>query len=722
MIPFLQLRVVVYKKVLRGSSSTTRLLDRTTLPKRYSSSDVYDSSKDPASNQIHLDFFGEPVTFLKATSSDHTTKAMAALDGFLLAVVSKGKTCTDGGEEAGLHIKSIHSAAVSWAELLRYAAVWNHAENVIDENEKSAPMLAHVAVAPLIAGAGVAYVKHLDSLLKQAKPGVKGLPPVQMVDLAERAVLRKDDRSVNRREQLHLEALEALLHDDHPTALAVMLRILRLCPGDAFALSLAMDLSQTVGDTEAALRAACTVSQYWNERRGGFVRPAIPGHAMASSLMAVGLAVGGRHEEAERIAEYAMKQGKSVAGGLATWAQAHVYDASGRTAEGISALANFDGISNYEGSGLFHFDCRLGGYGARFHLDREERGRGTSKALRIYEENFDRVLEYSGFAHGRPWQRPVQKAPLSWSNENKRLESGDEPQSFLSSLFDRGEKKKKLEVEYEIVLRQSNSPSLFVDNLDPSYEDILTWIPPTPQFLSDATMLLLRFTLNGTISRKHPRWDNLRKAWESMLSVQKRFGASLSFSPLASVTASLVLPPSETGGDAVCNGSISRGLHLLGSKLQLGNMDPTATDTAQTAAVAVTAEREPDFWLPTNKSSDKDEWKAIVNLLATAIDGMEYVDCSKYSYDPTWQFRSWTFDARPILEHAVIYAGCKAGDTESLCLARSICSQGVTLRSNSPEEWWRYSIVLGLLGDEAASEDALNNSINLGGGQGARSS
>jgi hypothetical protein len=41
------------------------------------------------------------------------------------------------------------------------------------------------------------------------------------------------------------------------------------------------------------------------------------------------------------------------------------------------------------------------------------------------------------------------------------------------------------------------------------------------------------------------------------------------------------------------------------------------------------------------------------------------------------------------------------------------------LRSNSPEEWWRYSIVLGLLGDEVGSEDALNFSINFGGGQGS---
>ena len=40
--------------------------------------------------------------------------------------------------------------------------------------------------------------------------------------------------------------------------------------------------------------------------------------------------------------------------------------------EGISAMANFDGIVNYEGAGWMFFDCRLAGYGARFSLDRED--------------------------------------------------------------------------------------------------------------------------------------------------------------------------------------------------------------------------------------------------------------------------------------------------------------------------------------------------------------
>ena len=113
-----------------------------------------------------------------------------------------------------------------------------------------------------------------------------------------------------------------------------------------------------------------------------------------------------------------------------------------------------------------------------------------------------------------------------------------------------------------------------------------------------------------------------------------------------------------------------------------------------------------------------------MKLLSSAIDGI---------FDPTGEddhdimkatldtgFQGWEFDVRPFLEHAVVYAACKCGDYESLSIARSICSRGVTLRPNSPEEWWRYSIVLGLLGDEKASEDALNASHSFGGGQGTK--
>jgi hypothetical protein len=216
-----------------------------------------DSNNLPKGGQLEMDFFGEPVTFVGLTNKDTTSNAMAAMDGFLLAAVSKGLSCTEGGGEAGLEVRSIHSAAVSWAESLRFAAVWNQqlpvngAEN---NHNKSAPMLAVVAVAPVLIQAGSAYVKHLDTLLKQTKPAAPGLPAIQMYEMAKTAAARKDDKHINPRERMHLQALDYLLQEEYPTALATYLKLLRSCPGDALALSLVVDLCQTLGDKQAALR------------------------------------------------------------------------------------------------------------------------------------------------------------------------------------------------------------------------------------------------------------------------------------------------------------------------------------------------------------------------------------------------------------------------------------------------------------------------------------
>lgn len=183
-----------------------------------------------------------------------TTNAMEALDGFLLTVVSKGKSCTGGGDEAGLDVQPAHATSLSWAELLRHAAVWNNSPR------SSSPMLVVVAVAPLLAQTGVAYVQHLDTLLQQASPGVRGLPVIQMVDLAAAVVQtwhqakEQGELAWDERECLHVEALHYLVQDQHAKALSVMLKILQICPGDLLALSMAMDLAQTTGDSRSALR------------------------------------------------------------------------------------------------------------------------------------------------------------------------------------------------------------------------------------------------------------------------------------------------------------------------------------------------------------------------------------------------------------------------------------------------------------------------------------
>jgi hypothetical protein len=450
------------------------------------------------------------------------------------------------------------------------------------------------------------------------------------------------------------------------------------------------------------------------------ITPSLPGHALVSSYMALGYAIGGRDEDAERLAEAAMSRNKKVCGAIGTWAKTHIYDHKGRIAEGISATANFDGVSNYEGAGLLFFDSRLGGYGARFALDREERGRGKSAALRLYEANFERVLDYSGFAEGQPWTQPRQSAPLAWRDPVPPLMLEDEhgnKTSSVSSLFASwfgGTKNAEKTKKYELVLKKIQFPSTNVEGWEPSIEDVLTWLPPTPSLLSDATLLLLRFTLNGTISPKNARWDSVRNGWSALFQIQRKYDGNLSFHPLACIVASLLCAPSETGGDRLYGGDVARGLHLMGQLLRLGN--PETQEEKTTSVRELIAERDPNFWLPA-KEDIRAKWKEVVGLLTTAIDGAgENVD----SFATRARFNFWDFETRPIMEHAICYAACKAGDMHSLSIARSICSQGVTLRTNAPEEWWRYSIVLGLLGDDVASENALHNSINFGGGQGSR--
>jgi hypothetical protein len=697
----------------------------------------------PDGAQIHLDFFGEPVTFMGVSQQQPQgdgaiTKAVASLDGFVIGVATKGKSFTGGGEEEGIFVQGAHSAALAWSELLRHASLWN------SRRGRSAPMLAYVAVAPMLVQTGVGYVSYVDHLLSKVDSGVEGLPPIQLLPLAMEAASRKDDDHLNPREQAHLQVLDCLLRHDHRRALVILLRHLEKCPGDGLGLSLALDLAHTVGDSAAALRAAGSVAAYWSERRGGILRPSIPGYNTASALIAVGLAVGGRRSEAEPLATFAMDKGEKLAGGVATWAMAHILDAEGRTAEGISTCANSDGTRNFEACGLLYFDSILAGYGVRFALDREERGRGRSTALRLYDNNYERVLDYTGFATGTAWEVPSRKAPLGWrKSQFKKIE---DPKNFMTDLFTpKVEPANDGNLSSEdgndqIVMRGDALPSLHRDGWVPAVEDVLTWMPPTPQLLSDATLLLLRLTLNGTVSTQNYRWENLRNSWAAMLGVHHRYGTdfkTFEFYPMVCVAGSLLASPDQVGELSGAGGRLARALQKMGDLLHLGDIGTTtseADDEAENSSFLSTyifkdivADKEPEFWLPVvDDESKKEEWRSVFKLLASAIDGVydpnehdDNFDLLRSEIQRGFE-DSWEFDVRPLLEHALVYAACKCGDFETLALARSICSRGVTLRPSSPEEWWRYSIVLGLLGDEVASENALQASLALGGGQGAR--
>ena len=735
----------------------------------------------PKGAQIHLDFFGEPVTFLgddTSTDSNDMTTAVASLDGFLIGIVSKGKAFTGGGEEMGINAKAYHSAALAWSELIRHAAVWN-------KNTCCCPMLIHAAIAPVLAQSGAAYVHHLDQLLSHVDSGVEGLnDPISLLSLAEKAVDRLNDEdghafeqiakasSLTTREVTHLTALKCLLRNDHRRAMMVLYRHVMVCPGDALALSLLLDVCHTLGDSQVALRGASAVAAYWNERKGGMIRPSIPGYNTVAAAIAVGLAVGGRRSEAEPLAEAVRVKGEKLAGGMATWALAYVFDAEGRTAEGISACANLDGMVHYEACGFLMFDVVLAGYGVRFALDREERGRGRSPALRLYDSNYEGILEGSGFSRGILHDEPHRRAPIGW--RRSKFEKSNKAQAFMAEVFGKQQQQKAAEDEerykedlnsntdlvksdgdvIDNVLDVSDvmniSSSLQTNDWEPSMEDVLTWLPPTPQFLCDATLLMLRFTLNGTLSCSNYRWENLRNAWSVYFEIISRYSkdenttsatdSTIEFYPLACIAASLITEPRVIGELRGSAGRLQAGLHKMGELLSLGSatmpVDDDDNGDSENDADAnknylstilfkeIVADKEPDFWLPVLEEEKREEWKTVLKLLSSAIDGI---------FDPTGEddhdimkatldtgFQGWEFDVRPFLEHAVVYAACKCGDYESLSIARSICSRGVTVRPNSPEEWWRYSIVLGLLGDEKASEDALNASHSFGGGQGTK--
>lgn len=175
-------------------------------------------------------------------------------------------------------------------------------------------MLAHIAVSPLLVQTGVSYVRDIDNLLSQVPSGVDGVPPLQMLPLAELAADQRRNQDLDTRERTHLNVLECLLRHQHKRALAILGKHLQRCPGDCLALSLLMDLAHVVGNRQAASMAAGAVAAYWNERQGSLLKPSIPGYNAASSLIALGMAVGGRHEIAEQLALKTMHKGEKLAG------------------------------------------------------------------------------------------------------------------------------------------------------------------------------------------------------------------------------------------------------------------------------------------------------------------------------------------------------------------------------------------------------------------------
>ena len=690
-------------------------------------------------NESHLphgvirqsDFFGEAITFVNdideslitsidkamqipcsnqnATVQHDIANAVESFDGMALCIVSRGASSLHTGNDGdGPDAKAMHSSAMTWSELLKCASEWNNG------NERcTSPMLAVAAVAPLLAQGGKDYVHRIDKLLSATQS-----PPPSLMRIAKHATSFRDafistsdgDNTtplLTPRERFHLHALSMLIQNNHRCAMGAYLRLLELYPGDLLGLSLALDVAYSLGDGEAARVAATNVSTYWSERDGGTLRlhPSQSGQTLASSLVAVGLSSSSalsRAATAETLIEMAIARDPDGAGGTSVWALSNILGSEGRSSEMVSRLAGFDGTQLYQNCGFLNFYTRMAGYGGVALLDR--RGAASERSsLRLYDGGFAHLLNYSG--NNAVGINNGGEEVVLRDLKVPRSVASDVVGSIFSGWFGNDDAKEKENdpslQDQENVQRKRQKPR--------TLEETLCWLPPSPILLMQATSLLFRLTLVDGVSPSDHRWVDLKAAWKYSLEMgdeantQKPF----EFMPMALLASSLLLDPETLHVENIPTRleSAMQGLNKMGKLLKLGHQDKT--------------------------SATASEWNEVLRDLAQARDscqrwempdGMEsatYLSTrnSGDNSNPSYPI-GWDFDVRQFLEHGLCYAAVQVGEYESLCLARAICSEGTTLRQNCPELWWRYSVVLDMLGDEVAAENARACSQSLGAGEG----
>jgi hypothetical protein len=654
-------------------------------------------------NQL-VDFFEEPITFLASESSTKQlpVETILVYDEHLLQVLSKGKVSKDGGDEFGLATKAAHSSAITWSELIRHLVTWCR-KDAGGMTICEAPMLAVLAFAPLLVHGGVAYLMNLDEHYWRGTPS--------FYDIVQSAVGRKDDEKLTRRERLHLYSLGYLFQNEHAKALSILSKILEIFPGDALALSFAIDIAEVLGDEKSAFRCATSVASYWNERsqRSAIGGTVIAGHSIGSSLIAVGLASGGRNREAESMAERVLTMDVSGFSGIAAMALAKVYSAEGRASEGASTFTGY-GVEYYDSCGYLFLDSKMGGIGAKFIMNRD--GANADRvALRLYDEHFSRIIEYSGYDGGQNGSVVIRRRPSKTSKILLETATG-----AVTSLFDRLFGKNSNSVDESNMMQGNHAKdeielmedAIIKESEPRTIEDILTWLPPTVSVLVDATFLLFRLTVSGAINAGDSRWHKLGLAWKHIYDIEAKHGRNadendqrvlFNHAPLARVASALLLD-NDTIGQR--DNKVSRKIEQAARKLgQLMNIKRCSTD---------------------DQNNVKDEWAEIVRLLDEVRTG--WARCSSCTAQPMNQLLN-DIDVdgmvlQSFIEHAICHAATQAGDYDSLCVARSICSESVTLRANSPENWHRYGVILEKLGDTDNARNAFHASVSLGIGEGGR--
>ena len=707
-------------------------------------------------------------TASSCSTMDNMTEAISSFDGMSLCILSRGSANLHNGHDGdGPDVRAYHASALAWDELLRHAWQWNTNNDKKKSSEEDvgnsknpttslSPMLVVAAAAPAVAQGGSHYLHRIDRLLATARDPGYSTPP-SLWSMAEHAASFRDavvvsttpsDAAMDNaddepvylltpRERWHMHALHQLLQNNHRDAMGAYLRLLELYPGDLMGLSLALDVAYTLGDANAALRAATNVSTYWTERDGGALRlqHTHPAQNQATSLIAVGLSSSSRASTAERLAETSIARDSDGAGGPAAWALAHSLAAEGRASEMVSKLAGFDGTQFYEACGYLHFQTRMKCYGGIGLLDRRA-AKADRGAMRMYDGGIGSILEWSGNdvsgleMGGEEVCLREAKIPRSikkdmagkvgsmfsgwFGGDNKAGEVGMDPNEATQSANAIAGGAEDVPVEQ----KQIRIPRRTVEN-------VLCWLPPSPLILTHATALLFRLSLFDGVAQSDDRWANLRAAWTVALrngDINSNDAAGdqtpIEYMPLALVASSLLIYPDKLHLNGVPTSleCAMQGMHKMGKLMKLGQLKIVKSGS-----------------LETDDTSYTEEWKEVVQLLARARDSDQRWEMPTGISASTYQLSgaednssttpsrpiAWDFDLRQFLEHALCYAAMEVDDYESLCLARAICSEGTTLRSNCAELWWRYSAVLEKLGDDVAAENARSASVSLGSGQGS---
>lgn len=443
---------------------------------------------------------------------------------------------------------------------------------------------------------------------------------------------------------------------------------------------------------------------------------------MATSLLAVGLASSSssKSSTAERLAETALARDSDSAGGTAVWALSHSLAAEGRSQEMVSRLATSDGVRLYETSGYMAFNIRMSGYGAISLLDTERSGANRS-ALRMYDGSFGYVLEYSG-NNVEGAERGGEKVCMGELKVPRSIK--DDMKGAVGSMFSgwfgsgRGITNSNAIAE-EDEPKQQVVPSS--QGTQPrSTEAVLTWLPPSPILMTQATTLLLRLTLCDAISTSDTRWADIRVAWEATLQNNKSFNleeqTSVEFMPMALLAGSLLIEPAKLHNKPIPPqlDTAMEGLNQMGKLMRLGQLKvQMPSSTAECTA------------------SSEEEWREVLTRLSHARDSSyrwempsgiasaTYLPCNSPQQSTSLCHIGWDFDTRQILEHSLFHCAMQVGDYESLCLAKAVCSEATTLRGNCPEVWSRYANVMQQLGDDVVAENARAAAVSLGGGEGS---